>query len=697
MPTQIAAPDGSIAQFPDGMSDADISAVMAKEYGGPQQQATAAAPTQQPIPQLMQGQPEASFGADLANQVPLMAKLAAATGATLQPIGQGGPYAVNAPSWGERYQKTLANIRGGLQGYEADNPQGARAAKVAGLIAPMAIGAGEASPLVNALRGSAIGGAYGFSGTPDTSLSDDIGATAQGAGLGLATAGAGHAFGSMVGNGAGRLTDAITGTSQPKADSLAAAMLLKNMGQQGITPDDLVSQLSNSNKPITAMDIGGENAPLQRLGRTMVTLPGQQSQDITDFLNARQDSQRGRVLGDISQIAPNTDTYGTAADLKDDRFQGSNPLYQKAFGNAIVPSGHLDYLQSSPDIQQGMQQGLKIQQRKAFANNVPFDPSAYGVTGFNAAGDPIVGPNPSWRTWHAAREGLDDMIQSQADKTTGMLPKTKDIGSLQQLRGGLNKTLTTLNPDLAAADAAWSVPSQNLDAMALGQKFTRADPEQISMVRSNLNPEADAHYQIGAGRNMTEVANDTKDNRSIPTRLTGDKTARDQLIAAFGHQPATNFTNNMNLENQLGQTRQFVTGGSATANKGADVADAANTGWVAPLLKTAGTGAAGGFIGGGVHGALLGALGGAGISAAKKFGANAMESLFDNGPRNLSLGRALTATGPQGAQDIATLLAPAAQRARTIALGQKVGGLIGRGAGSALIPALMSPSANAGP
>ena len=32
---EIEAPDGTIVEFPDGMSDEEISSVMAKTYGGP--------------------------------------------------------------------------------------------------------------------------------------------------------------------------------------------------------------------------------------------------------------------------------------------------------------------------------------------------------------------------------------------------------------------------------------------------------------------------------------------------------------------------------------------------------------------------------------------------------------------------------------------------------------------------------------
>jgi hypothetical protein len=722
-----------------------------------------------------------SFAADLAHQIPLMDKLAAATGATLQPLGMNGGPIVNSPSWGERYQKTLQNIRNNVQGYEASNPNAAYAAKAAGVVGPMLMGAGEASPLINALRGSAIGGAYGFSGTSDTSLPEDLSATAQGAGLGLATAGAGHGIGSLAGGVTGRVADAFTGIPQPKPQSLAAAMLMKSMERQGVTPNDLISQLSNSSKPITAMDIGGENSPLQRLGRTMVTLPGQQSQEITDFLNARQEGQRGRVLGNISTIAPNTDTYGTAANLRNERSVNSDSLYKKAFANPGVgppdyeaarsdlinataqkagivrqmnaieqnspgalaargaagadirdqymglhqqlqdtegaraaASGKFNTVQSAvagnqalvdprlaqfmsdPDIQAGMRHGLNIQRRLSLAKGEDFDPNAYAITHYDEGGNPVIGPVPTWQTLHAGREGLDSIIYSQEHPLTGVLPSFKDINSLKQLRAAYGTHLQSLNPDLKAADAAWSTPSQNLDAMALGQKFMRADPEQIAMARANLNPAADLHYQSGAGRQMSEVANDTKDNRNIPMRLTGDQTARDQLVSAFGHGPAQDFTNNMNLENQMAQTRQFM-GGPNTANKAADIADAAHTGWLAPTLKSAGAGAMGGYAGGGLHGALIGGLSAGAFPIVKRIGSAAVENLFNNEPRNIELVRALTATGPRGATDLASLLAPAQQRAATIAKGRSIGSITGRAIGAGLIPALMSPTANAGP
>jgi len=278
------------------------------------------------------------------------------------------------------------------------------------------------------------------------------------------------------------------------------------------------------------------------------------------------------------------------------------------------------------------------------------------------------------------------MIYSQADPITGALPQTKEIGSLLDLRRGLNGTLTTLNPDLAAADAAWSTPSQNIDAMRRGQQFMRADPEQITAAMTRLPPEAQGHYQIGAGRALRDVANDTSDNRNIPLRLNNDQTARDQVAAAFGAEPGREFADRMSLERGLAQTRHFVTGNSSTANKAADVADASSPSIVHSILSD--------IIKGGVTGGFHGAVALPAINIANRTGNRFVSGLMNNEPRNLELARALTATGPQAGQNISDLLGPAQNRARIINGGRIIGGAAGRGATSILIPSLIAPSAD---
>lgn len=719
--------------------------------------------------------PKLGLAADIAHQIPLMDKAAAVVGATFPSIS---PLAVRAGDWGSRYHGTLTNIRSGLSGFEGDNPNQAEGAKAAGVVGPMLVGGGESSLLGTMLKSGAIGGAYGLSGTDDSSLTGDLTATGIGAAVGAGMGMAGHAAGSMAGSAGGAIADRFTGNTQTRGQKSAAQMLADTLKQQGIGADELTTQLQG-NKPLTPLDVGGDNAPLARLGRMLTVLPGKPGEDITSFLNARQTGapgipgQRGRVLGDISQLAPDTDTYGAQAGLSQERSVNSNPLYQQAFANAGV--GPVDYeadrtalisataqkgalakqiksveqnnsgalasrgaagsdvranymdlhqqlqdaeatrqaaaskfentqtgvsamesnqpltdsrladFMKDQDIRAGMQKGLNIQKRISLANDEQFDPNAYAITGYDEKGLPQVGPVPTWRTLHAGREGLDATLNEFRDPFTYALPNTKLVNSYKDLRNAYSSTLHRLNPDLAAADAAWSDPSQKKDAINLGQMLLKADPEQISAAQSRMNPDTISYHQMGAGRALRDVANDTRDNNNIPMRLNGDQTTRDQIGAAFGPDAAGNFAGNMDLENRMAKTRQFVTGGSNTANKAADVA--ASGPWHLPtIINDAITG----FAAGGPKGAVVVP----GIGIAKRSSSKLLGGIFNNEDRNSELAKVLMATGSDAGNKVQDLLTPAQQRQRAIAIGKLVGGTGGRGATALSLGALMSPTAN---
>lgn len=137
---------------------------------------------------------------DFLHQLPLADKAVALGQAS--GILDGG---VKAPTFGERYQKSLTNYRNDIADYEQQNPNAAFAAKAAGVVAPMlipeakiaqALGRGAetagAVPSVgkaigrSAKTGALYGGAYGLSGTDDTSLKEDAEAAALGAATGAA-------------------------------------------------------------------------------------------------------------------------------------------------------------------------------------------------------------------------------------------------------------------------------------------------------------------------------------------------------------------------------------------------------------------------------------------------------------------------------------------------------------------------------
>lgn len=636
-----------------------------------------------------QGAPPLGFSADLASKIPLMSKLAAAVGATFPSVG---PEASNAANWSDRYHQTLQNINNGTNAYENDpaNHRAAWAAKAASVVGPMAITgpAGEAPSLLRTLATSGgVGGLYGFSGTNDNSLWDDVKATGLGAGLGVVAGGTGYGAGNMIGKGAGLASDILSGNPQNKGQKLAAALLSEKMDQQGLTLPDVQSALSGTSKPVTMMDIGGENSPVQRLGRTVVTLPGEGGQQVTQFLNGRQEGQRGRVLGDIStNLAPNTDTYGTAADLRAEQAL-THPLYKQAFDAPANPTDGLSLLQSHPDVQRGMRQGIAAQSRFAAGNGIKFDPNAYGVTGFNDAGDPVIGPTPNWRTWHAGRMGLDDIIDGMRNKITGELPS--EANSWVALRKGVDTQLKSANPAFNDADAAFADPAQQLDAMKRGQQFMNADPEQITTAQSRMTPDTVTAHQVGAGRAMRDVANERRDTANIPAYLTGDQTSRDQIEAMFGPNSAASFGNAMDAENNMANTRKFVTGNSSTANKASDVADANKPSLAAQLIGDTLKGA----VAGGVHGAV--AL--PAMTLGNRMAARVASGFTNNEPRNLELAKVLTGTGSNGINNLESLLGPAQKRIAISNIAKRIGSAGGAGSIAPLASYLIPQSANGGP
>jgi hypothetical protein len=718
-------------------------------------------------------------------------------------LGRSG-MSVNAPTWSERYHDNLTNIRGGIGTWELSHPKQAYWAKVGGVAGPIAAtltlpelkAATVAEPAVSGYmaklmaktptavgttaKSSAIGGMYGLGGTNDNSAWDDAKAFGGGATLGGLFGVGGHAAGVGLGRAAGSAFDSMAGNNTSAGERSISDMLAATSANNRADPQSYISQLMSSTKPLSMMDIGGEGNAFARAGRGLKTLPGQPGKDVLDFLNERHDGspfmpgQQERVMGDISQIAPNSDAYGTRLEQIKERSVNSDPLYQKAFANAgvgpvdyeaarndlisatsqkaqiarqiksieqnnsgalaargaagsTVRSNYMDLQQQlkdaevarlaaasrfqdahagisamegnqpltderladfmkDPDIQRGMQRGLQIQKRTALANGEQFDPNAYAITGYTGPENdiPQVGPVPTWRTLHAGREGLDATINGL--KVNGVLPKDKWTQSLVDLRKAYGDHLQFLNPDLKAADAAWSTPSQKMDAMTMGGKIFNARPQETAALRGRMNDETRPYYGVGAGQAMNDIALTTPDNSSAAARLNRNQMQRNQIAAGFGPENADSFANNMQTEQQMYNTRNYVRGGSNTADKLADQ-EGFHAKWTGPGIRDAITG----FAAGGLKGMVVLPT----INAAQKVGANWAESLLNNPNKNAEIAKLLTATGPDAAAKLQYLLAATQRRQSAAAIGKVVGGAAARGGIAAFgLPQLSAPAGN---
>lgn len=275
-------------------------------------------------------------------------------------------------------------------------------------------------------------------------------------------------------------------------------------------------------------------------------------------------------------------------------------MFQKAKGDAssnapgAVWSPRVQEFLASPEVKTGIKHGLMIQRREALAAGEKFDPTEYGVTGVDEAGDPIVSKVPNMRLLDAGKKGIDAQLEVYRDKTTGRLVLDEAGRALDDVRKAYVAELDRLNPDYKVAREAWAGPSQSLDAIALGKDFTDLQPEQLVHNLGKMTEDQRNFFKIGAARRLQEMIHGAADNRDAAARVFGNQTIRDQIDAVFGNGSATKFAEKMTPENMMTATNRFVRGNSASLDKAAEIADTAG-----PLER-----GVQGFAKGGLRGAV---------------------------------------------------------------------------------------------
>lgn len=488
------------------------------------------------------------------------------------------------------YHQNLADINAAQSQYETEHPLAAAGAGLTGLLlsAPAegaAIPQGltrwqqfkEASK-AGAKLGAAYGGLTGLGtagGDVETRLENaGEGALAGGAIGGLIPAGisAATSLGRGVANAASYAGSKV-GLIASNPLKAAEDLIMQKFHADAIDPQAAAQQIeAQSGKPLSILDVGGENT--QGLGRRLVTDVGAPRQKVSKFLEDRADEQTSRVLGDIKQhLSTNTNVYETADNLVKQRSKDAKPLWDAAMNRPPVVTKELESAMEQPEIQAGLKHGITLARRNAYAAGEEFDPNAYGITGFNEAGDPIIGKTPTWKTWQAAKEGLDDMIEKSRDPVTRQLPNTKEVNSLKGMRAKLVGDLDAANLKYKAARAAWAGPSESLDAMNMGEKFLRADPEEIGKAFNNLSDSDKDFYRIGAARALQDRVNGAADNADATKRIFGNPAIRAQIETVFGKDASDAFAQAMNAEKAIHGTKQFVMGGSQSINKLAEVTE----------------------------------------------------------------------------------------------------------------------------
>lgn len=386
-----------------------------------------------------------------------------------------------------------------------------------------------------ALVGGALGGTAGF-GEGEGGTGERLASAGRGALLGGALGGALPpvvAGLSAAGGAAGRLTGA--------GDPAAAAQRIANrdLARSGITPDDvLAASRAAGPAPVALADLGGEN--LLGTAQTIARLPGRGQQMARDLVAARGgEAQGARLAGAVREGVGDTPFASTVDDIMAARARNAAPLYDRAYAVTLPRDRALERFLDLPEVRAGVQRGIALAEREAVANGTPFDRAALGVRFDDAGNMALTGEGFPTRLLDVAKRGLDDAIDGQTDATTRRV--TSEGRSLVQLRDGLLREVDRLNPDFAAARAAYGERSRLLDAMQGGRDFLNEAPgagEWTARRLLAMQPPERQAFRDGVARALLDRVERATDGAEL-TRLNqmfGTPALRTRLRATFDTQ-----------------------------------------------------------------------------------------------------------------------------------------------------------------
>lgn len=258
---------------------------------------------------------------------------------------------------------------------------------------------------------------------------------------------------------------------------------------------------------------------------------------VNEFLDAVRSTHEGRARNFLPDDAAQLDRFNA---VTDDR----NAAQQTRFETGKAPS-----IDNSTD-----------------AGPREFAPmSAYGETEKNL---------PTWQTLDYIKRGMDDVVETYRDKTTGRL-------NLDTEGRAINSTLREFidkidGENLAYADARhqYAGPAKMATALNKGSKIGNKDAETIWAETRDLSPAELEQYRLGARSALSKLVEGKTDGSDKVNALINTPRKREVLGHLFGgNEGLDRFIATLGQEGELAKTYQRVNTGSNTPR---DLADDAN-------------------------------------------------------------------------------------------------------------------------
>jgi hypothetical protein len=581
MPIRIEAPDGTIAEFPDGTADDTITSVMSKTFGGPKDQAR---------PQNKTGPWEAaaagaSQGVSFGFADEIEGGLRAAGAKIMDPAG---------PSLGERYDEKVTAARDRLDVAAEEHPLAYYGGEIgSSLLLPgglarlgvksavkAAAGQGlKATAKAGLKEGAAYGAAYG-AGKSEGGLEDRAAGAIGGAALGGALGGAAPVVIEGAAAAIRPVRNAVNAAVRPEAEAgrrVAEAMdadiavRSNTQATQGVTPQQIernrgVNRLLNQGRAgdeLRNMDVGGENT--RALARSAANNSPEARDLLQNVISERFAGQSGRTVDFLRGLIP---TPGNAPQTREAIHaaarQARAPLYQAAYrqgADGVVTPG-LEAIAQAPVVQDAM--------RKAVTNIRNKAPTGQSQN--------LTGPNgPSLAYWDQVARELRDVQTSAFRNGENELAST-----VTDLRRRLLDELDAAVPSFRDARGVAAQYFRADDALEAGENFVTGNfPAHEARNALNRMSRAEQEaFREGFVSRYVQRLEETGDRRTILGRIAESPAARERIETALGPNRARELEAFLHVE-QLMELPRTALGNSTTARQLVELGLAGGAGMLA--------------------------------------------------------------------------------------------------------------------
>lgn len=237
------------------------------------------------------------------------------------------------------------------------------------------------------------------------------------------------------------------------------------------------------------------------------------------------------------------DPHAAMESLLQKRSADAGPLYDKALNRPIQWDNRLQQFVDDPIVQSGIAKGVEVQRLEALAAGKRFDPNDYAVS-VDADGKATIGAVPNMKTLSVVKEGLDAMVESETDQTTGRL--TKHGRAIDQVRKAFLDKLDQVNPDYKAARQAWAGPTKDRLAFEAGTKDfqggatnIKASPEALQAWMARASDSEKEQRILGARSGLEMQMRGAADPAAKAQAIAGIENNRQKLTALMGKDEAS--------------------------------------------------------------------------------------------------------------------------------------------------------------